>query len=217
MTLRFGVVPSNGRECAPAAVAALYPQVDHLAVIEAGVNPNRIDYIDSITCLVDDSGEINISRWWNRGLDWAEGIATGLGETEWDVAIINDDVVVPSSWYCYIADDLRALGCVASCSGGTSHAPIIYREPGPVPLTLRLQGFAFVVAGESGIRAEENMRWYYSDDWLDWNARQLGGVVIFPGCHVDHRFPNMQVSHTMQIYNTEDAQKFKEAWGMTPW
>lgn len=217
MTLRLGVVPTNGRECSLDAVNALLPQVDVLAVVEAGTAPLCRDYGENVVHLHDDTEVVNISKWWNKGLNWAAETATKLGEETWDVAIINDDVIVQPTWLCYIADDMRNLSCVAACSGGPDYAPIIQRTPGPVPLHTRMQGFAFVVAGETGIRANENMRWYYSDDWMDWLARRFGGMVIFPGCHVEHRYPNGQVTGEMNVYNVEDAEKFKRHWGMLPW
>lgn len=214
--LRIGIIPSNGRECAANAVASLGPQVDLLAVIEAGPNVVHRDY-DNVIYLHDDGTEMNISRWWNVGLDWARDTAEKLEQATWDVAIINDDVVVPPTWLCYIADDMRDLGCVAACSGGPGYNPIIQRHPGPVPLHTRMQGFAFVMAGESDLRPDERFRWYYSDDIMDWEARRLGGMVIFPGCHVEHWYPNGQVTPEINVYNSEDAEKFKQHWGMLPW
>lgn len=215
MTLRFGVIPTNGRDCVDHAVSTLLHQVNYLLVIEAGTYVTHREYPEGVHTLSDE-GSVNISRWWNLGLDWCQAVATALEEDTWDVAIINDDVEVPPSWLCYIADDMRALGCVAACSGGTRGGPIIHRTPGPVAVMQRLQGFAFCLAGESGIRADEQYRWYFSDDKLGCIAASMGGVVMYPECHVTHRHPNMQVSHEMQIMITEDALKFKEEWGSLP-
>lgn len=217
VTLRFGVVPTNGRPCSREAVAALLPQVTHLCVIEAGSNPVPQEYPDTVTVLVDDTRVMNISKWWNMGLDWAQGVATALGHIAWDVAIINDDVVVPDGWVDFIAANLRPLGCLVGCTGGMTTTPIIHRKAGPVDLRTRLQGFAFVMTGESGLRAHEGMRWYFSDDYLDWNAREHGGVVMLPGKHVLHKHPNEQMTPTLQVYSSEDAVAFKKHWGMMPW
>src|SRR5262249_44438986 len=130
MTLRFGVIPTNGRDCVGLAINTLRPQVDHLLVIEAGQQVTYREYPEYVSVLKDNTGSINISRWWNLGLDWAQAIATELEQGTWDVAIINDDVQLPPTWFCYVADDMRTLGCVAACSGGTSGGPAIYRQPG---------------------------------------------------------------------------------------
>lgn len=217
MTLRMGVIPTNGRDCVTGAVATLLPQVDYLLIIEAGTAvTHRGDYPEERVTVLQDGGPVNISRWWNLGLDWAQAVATALETDTWDVAIINDDVQVPDTWLCYVADDMRLLGCVAACSGGGGGAPIIHRNQGPMSLYERLQGFAFVVAGESGIRADERFRWYFSDDMLGLIAVGLGGAVMFPACHVQHHFPNLQVSTEMQVMISEDAVKFKEVWGWIP-
>lgn len=213
--LRFGVIPTNGRDCVDAAVRSLLPQVDFLLVIEAGPQITHREYPEQVT-LIQDEGQVNISRWWNKGLDWAQAIATAAEETMWDVAIINDDVEVPPTWLCYIADDIRTLGCVASCSGG-SGGVVIHRDPGPAGVYQRLQGFAFCLVGESGIRADETFRWYYSDDALGSIAAQMGGCAMFQECHVTHKYPNLQVSHEMQIMITEDTEKFKAKFGGLPW
>lgn len=213
--LRFGVIPTNGRDCVEMAVKSLLPQVDFLLVIEAGPEVTHRTYPEEVTTLRDD-GTVNISRWWNKGLDWAQAAATAAEEPVWDVAIINDDVEVPPSWLCYIADDLRALGCVAGSSGGRDNHPIIHRRPRSSNLFNRIQGFAFVIAGESGLRADEQYRWYFSDDHLGYMAAQMGGAVMFPRCDVTHRFPNLQVSHEMAIMIAEDSVKFKNQWGAIP-
>lgn len=218
MTLRIGVIPTNGRDCVVHAINALLPQVDYLAVVEAGNEITRRSYPENVTILSDqDKSRINISRWWNIGLDWSQAVATALGEETWDVAIINDDVEVPPLWLCYIADDMRILNCVAACSGGTSSTPVIHRAAAPVMnLYQRLQGFAFVVAGESGIRADERFRWYFSDDAIGAIAAGMGGVVMFPACHVTHRHPNAQVTPAMQVMIAEDAVIFAQEWGRLP-
>lgn len=214
--LRIGIIPSNGRECAANAVASLGPQVDLLAVIEAGPNVVHRDY-DNVIYLHDDGTEMNISRWWNVGLDWARDTAEKLEQATWDVAIINDDVVVPPTWLCYIADDMRDLGCVAACSGGPGYNPIIQRHPGPVPLHTRMQGFAFVMAGESGLRADEELEWWYGDDKLQADAAEMGGTVMFPGCHVEHKYPNGQMTPDRQVQAAKDREVFINKMGYAPW
>lgn len=201
-----------------AAVSALLPQVNFMAVIEAGPDRfSRQDYPDSVTILSEPTGSLNISQWWNIGIDWASNIAGEIGAEAWDVAIINDDVIVQPTWLCYIADDMRILGCVASCSGGTGTSPIIHRSPGPVSLYTRLQGFAFVLAGESGIRADERLEWWYQDDKLTADAASAGGMVMYPDCHVRHLFPNGQMTPQMHVQIAKDREMFVNLMGYAPW
>lgn len=215
--LRFGVIPTNGRDCVDRAVAALRPQVDYLAVIQAGHSITFRSYPENVTVMTDQ-GKLNVSRWWNRGLDWAEGVATALNQPEWDVAIINDDVIVPEDWMCYVADDLRLYNAKAGCSGGIDVGSlVVHRQAGPVPLHQRMQGFAFVVVGESRLRADEEMSWYFSDDHFGYIAAEAGGMAQKPGCHVNHLYPNQQVTSELHVQNAESAEAFKKRWGRLPW
>lgn len=215
--LRFGVVPTNGRDCVDRAIAALRPQVDHIMVIQAGNNVTPRDYPAGVT-LAADQGAPNISRWWNIGIDWARDTATQLGHLQWDVAIINDDVIVPEGWVCYVADDLRDFGAVAGCSGGPREGVlVVHRRAAPVPLHDRIQGFAFILVGESGIRADEEFTWYFSDDNLGYEAASMGGMAMKPGCHVRHLYPNGQMTAELQVQNSLSAQAFVKKWGKLPW
>lgn len=215
--LRFGVIPTNGRECVIQAIGALRPQVDHIMVIQAGRSIIFRDYPLGVV-VVTDNEKPNISRWWNTGIDWAKNVATALGHERWDVAIINDDVIVPSGWMCFVADDLREYGAVAGCSGGLDYGSlIVHRVAGPVPLHERMQGFAFVICGESGLRADEELTWYFGDDDLGWRAAEAGGMALKPGCHVTHLYPNGQVTPDLHVQNAESAEAFKAKWGYMPW
>lgn len=215
--IRLGVIPTNGRECVLQSVNALLPQVNYLAVIEAGHDRIHNQYPDGVIVLPDHQGGLNISRWWNLGLDWAEKIALASDEDTWDVAIINDDVIVPPTWFCYIADDMRALGCKASCSGGNGNSVHVQRHAGPVSVFSRLQGFAFVIAGESGLRADEELHWWYQDDKLGADAAVAGGMVMYPGCEVRHLYPNGQVTGEMQVQIGLDRETFVRKMGYAPW
>lgn len=215
--IRVGVIPTNGRECVSQAIEALLPQVNYLVVVEAG--PNRLPntYPPGVTVIPDQLTDLNISRWWNLGLNWAEKVAKASGEDHWDVAIINDDVIVPSSWFCYVADDLRALGCTAGCSGGSGNGVTIHRKPGPIDIFTRIQGFAFVVVGESGLRADEELHWWYQDDKLGADAATAGGMVMFPACTVNHLYPNSQMTNEMHVQIAQDREVFIRKMGYAPW
>lgn len=215
--MRFGVIPTNGRQCVSQAVDALLPQVAYLAVVEAGTRVEPREYPAEVTVLRDQGDDLNISRWWNLGLNWAEKIAKAADAPIWDVAIINDDVIVPRTWLCYVADDMRALGCAAACSGGPGTSPVIHRKPGTASVFTRLQGFAFVLAGETQLRADEDLSWWYQDDKLGADAALAGGMVMFPDCHVRHLYPNGQITPEMQVQIGRDRETFIQKMGYAPW
>ena len=81
----------------------------------------------------------------------------------------------------------------------------------------RLVGPAFIVAGEKGLRAEERLKWYFTDDYMDWESRKLGGMVQVPGYSVAHLYPDQQVTPAIQEQISRDATTFKEIYGQLPW
>jgi len=95
--------------------------------------------------------------------------------------------------------------------------PVFHTHVGPVPLQTRLQGFAFILPGEQGLRANEDLRWYFSDDWIDWEARRRGGMVMIPHMNVTHLYPNQQMTPELQVFCAEDAAKFHALYGQMPW
>jgi hypothetical protein len=217
---RYAIIPTNGRECVTDCIDAILPQVDHvIAVCTAPQMRGKNSWYDQIHKLYMP-GPINISHWWNWGLDAVRiSVEEDLDQrpAKWDVAILNDDVIVPEGWFDAVAGKMRELKAAAACSGGTTGMPILHTHAGPVPLSTRMQGFAFIVAGESGLRADEQFRWYCGDDDLGWRAAGVGGMVMIPGFHVNHLYPNQQVTPEMQELIAEDMQRFVDKWGQRPW
>lgn len=217
--MRVATIPTNGRECVERAIEGISHQVDHIIIVEAGTTVERREYTDPKVIVIPDpeAPDLNISRWWNIGIDWAAARAKEEGLDAWDVAVINDDVIVPSTWFCYIADDIRALGCVAGCSGGRGPVPLMHRAPGIVSVLERIQGFAFVIVGESGLRADEEFKWWFGDDMLGQQAATMGGMVMMPGCHVEHLYPGAQTTMDHQPQIGRDRTRFIEKNGFVPW
>jgi hypothetical protein len=215
--LRVAVIPTNGRECVEKSIAAISPQVHWITIVEAGNIYQRREYTDEKVVVLQGGEEMNISHWWNVGIDWAARYAAAAEATEWDVAVINDDVIVPPTWMCYVADDMRALDCAAACSGGRAQAPLIQRAAGPISLYDRIQGFAFVIRGESGLRAIEEFKWWFGDDDIGQRAASMGGMAMMPGCHVEHLYPGAQTTLDHQPQIGRDRDLFIATHGFAPW
>ena len=217
--LRFVVVPSNGRACLKDCLAAIGTQVDYTIIVYT--SPHKEGEIRPVAgqgAALRDLRSPNISRWWNQGLTLANtvhNLSDGAAK-EYDVAILNDDVIVPEGWFDAVAGKMREMRAAAACSGAP-YMPVLHTKPGPVALDTRMQGFAFMVAGEKGLRANEDLRWYFSDDWMDWDARRNGGMVMIQGFQVQHLYPNGQMTPELQMFCAEDAAKFQTLWGMMPW
>lgn len=219
---RFAVIPTKGNrpDVLARSVNAIGPQTGS-GVILVHNSDEEISVLALIgTCepttshWVSPDRPVNLSKMWNIGLDIAAREATRQGATEWDVAILNDDAIVPEGWFDAVSNGMRAVHGAAGCSGPAS---VVHTVPGPVPLHTRLVGYAFVLAGELGLRANEDIHWYFTDDWLDWESRKLGGMVMVPGFQVDHLHPNGQMTPELHVQCAQDAQTFVDIYGMRPW
>lgn len=217
---QYGVIPTNGRHCFRQAAEALRWQVDDLIVVEAGPDARYIDtqgYGLGLDVSVVREPDLNISKWWNLGITLAAGKAEEVEAKTWDVVIINDDVIVPDGWVRSVSKTMREMKVAAACSGGRGPIPVLHTQPGPVDLMTRMQGFAFILAGEKGVRADEQLVWWFGDDHIDWCSRKLGGMVMIPGYHVEHLYPNGQMTPELHAQTAKDAAAFKAYWRVMPW
>lgn len=213
---RYAVIPSNGRECLKQCIEAITPQVDAVYVVMTGPpevfasagewSPLEVNWLK-----IKDEPP-NISRWWNRGLDWVSSKHSG----KFDVAVLNDDAVVPEGWFDAVAGTMRQMGVAAGCSGGFG-MPVLHTQNQAPPLESRMQGFAFILAGELGLRADEQFVWYCGDDDLGRRAAIAGGMVMVPGFHVNHLYPNGQVNDELAAAIPGDMQRYVDKWGGRPW
>lgn len=209
----WAVVPSNGRAYLQECLGALLPQVDGIVVVNNGgsgfLGGGRVE-------VVPDSGsDMNISRWWNAGIDTIAGM--GLGE--WNTIIVNDDVVVPTGLVAALSGSLRSTTAAVAYPNQHDCHRVMWTEPGPVNLFWRLTGYCFMLRGELGLRLDESLVWWYGDDDLDWTARTRGGSLLVPGCPVEHRAPNgtMNERPELHVQAGRDRETFVQKWGRAPW
>lgn len=211
---RVAVIPTNARTCFYDAAAAILPQVDHLVVIQNGgelTTPSD----DKTVVVWDPRTRPNISRWWNQGFEWARRYAVERSARFWDVAVLNDDVIVPPDWFDKLSETLRRTN-VAVASFGTVNMPVLHSKPGPMNLASRPQGFAWMTAGEKGIRADEDLVWWCGDDDIWVQATGLGGAMVIPGS-VQHLFPNGQMTPELHEQAAKDVAAYVAKHGFQPW
>lgn len=221
----WAVVPSNGRRYLDDLITSLIGQVYDVIVVantwERDGSPTLLESAGLPVCVVEDEREgRNISRWWNLGLDTVARHAGWLGETEWDVLVVNDDVVCPPGFVETLSSRMRATTAVCAYpdqAGGRQE--ILHTEPGPVPLGQRITGYAFLLRGETGLRADESLMWWAGDDDIDWSARRQGGALLVPGIPVEHRAPDVQTnaSPVLTAQAGRDMDTFAAKWGARPW
>jgi glycosyltransferase involved in cell wall biosynthesis len=223
MIPRYAIIPTANRpQVARQCIDAIAPQVDVVYVVDNGDNEPLLNHLDDddypsvYVIQYDKQGQVpNLCLFWNIALDLIKMDAKRMEVQRWDVAILNDDAIVPEGWFDAVSSAMRENNCAAASSCGGAMA--IHREPGPVPIMTRMYGPAFIVAGEKGLRGDERLKWYYTDDYMDWESRKLGGMVIIPGYTVNHLHPNAQVTGEIQVQISNDATLFKEIYGVMPW
>ncbi|MEU1088979.1 hypothetical protein ABZ401_19450 [Streptomyces sp. NPDC005892] len=184
--------------------------------------PESPDILETTALPVDVTevgNDQNISSWWNAGLDLVADHASWLGDTEWNVAVLNDDVVAPPGWTDALSAAMRSTRAVLAYPdqfGGQQQ--ILHTRAEPVDLRQRITGYAYMLRGEAGLRLDESMAWWYSDDDLDWRARERGGSLLVPGIPVQHLHPNesTEASPALQEQADRDRQTFITRWGRAP-
>jgi hypothetical protein len=203
-------------------VEAITPQVDHVFAVFAPPDtgypgvwqewPAGADVIEKIPA----KEKRNISRWWNIGIDKCKQMALDAEAKQWDIAILNDDVIVPPNWMDLLAARMRGMN-VAAASMGPVRLPILHTRPGQTSLDKRMAGFAFVLAGELGVRADESLEWWCGDNDIDMQSRLKGGTVILPDIGVKHLHPDQSTTGELAAQTAVDMQRFVTKWGFRPW
>lgn len=159
----------------------------------------------------------NISTLWNIGLALADASAP---TSEWDIAVLNSDVVVPPGWVEALSTAMRSTTAVLAYPdqhGGRRQ--ILHTRAEPIDLRQRITGYAYMVRGEAGLRLDEDLAWWFGDDSLDWSAREQGGALLVPGIPVEHRAPNISTHERPELLEQtgRDRETFARKWGQTPW
>jgi glycosyltransferase involved in cell wall biosynthesis len=163
----------------------------------------------------DDAQPLNISRWWNLGLDH---VKHAEGDAEHVVAVLNDDLVIPPGFVMRLAQAIVAHNAAAAYPDQYGfNCDYVHRVPVPISLYRRMTGYAFALRGSANIRADETLQWWYGDDDIDWTARQRGGSVLVGGLRVQHLLPNSTTVGNLATQAGLDRGRFKEKWGRTPW
>lgn len=221
---RYATIPSRSRASElQLAIDALLPQTDFIVVVindpsNSVVWPEYPE--DKVLYIYEPMDPPNLSKLWNIGLDACSAHARSNDFIEWDTAVVNDDCTVPQGWFdaCVQAmDDTCAVAASTDITKRRKH-PLTHCAPGPVNLYHRLCGYAFMLRGEAGVRADETLCWWYGDDDIDWQSRVLGGTVIVPGFPVTHTHPNESTvgSEVLSRQAGLDRETFLAKWGSLP-
>jgi hypothetical protein len=220
---RVAVIPTRDRHDMLAdCIRSVVKQVDHVVVVDNGSQPPIIGQelpwgVSVVSAPMDPP---NISVLWNIGINIADALALQNFAPHWDIAVLNSDVVVPAGWIDKLSTAMRSTTAVLAypdqCGG---KATILHTQAGPIDLRQRITGYAYMLRGETGLRLDEDLAWWYGDDSLDWTARERGGALLVPGIPVEHRAPNVSTNQRPELLEQtgRDRATFLNKWGRTPW
>lgn len=183
LTEHYGlVIPTRGD----------HPDLLRAIIATSGLPPERIVVIDtggglagvidgrSVTLVEDYRDDINIHRWWNRGIDLLE--ERGCSR----VAVLNDDVVITPDTLPHLA---RGLGpATLAVLGGE----------GP-------SGHCFMLNIAHGVRPDETFAWFDGDLQLHADADAAKGVVRVPEAWCLHLHANVNTATDPALAALADA------------
>ena len=168
----FMTVPTAGNRREALAKLVADSGLPPSQVVIVQTKPN-VDVPDGVV-VVQDFDDVNIQRWWLRGIEEAER----RGATY--VAVLNDDVTLDQD---SIPQLVRALQDSNAAIASPSRAEFrngLHRKR-LIPYAPRLWGCFWVLKLSSGLRPDLNYRWWYGDNDLDIRARRdHEGVVLAP-------------------------------------
>lgn len=156
---------------------------------------------------------INISRWWNLGLDWIAAQQTP-GEP-YEVLCMESDVRIDWPTVTRLRTALRehGLAMVGADWYGVAREPVeIRRDLVPETVEHRIPGVCMLVAGELGLRFDEQFRWWYADDDFEWQHRKAGGTGLVRDLTIKHG-PGRPLTGERAEYAEVDRQRFVAKWG----
>jgi GT2 family glycosyltransferase len=218
------VTPSAPRSSRPGTgtTSSIVDQVDSILVVDnlstPPIDPEPWHGRVGVVSLPIDPP--NISTLWNVGISLADAQAHRAGAAQWDIAVLNSDTVIPTGWMGHLSTAMRSTTAVLAYPdqhGGTQQ--ILHTRAAPIDLRQRITGYAYMLRGETGLRLDESMAWWFSDDDLDWTAREHGGALLVPGTAVEHRCPNGSMYERPELHEQagRDRATFEAKWGRTPW
>jgi hypothetical protein len=136
---------------------------------------------------IEDFEEINIHRWWNKGIEFAKSNGAEY------VAVINDDIVFDSS---LINDMVNAM----------------VKGDYEVSSAMGNLGVFWIIKTSSPIRADESLRWWCGDGDIFREAKIKGKLLNYETNKLYHLEHNVQTSsdEMLRKLGQEDLKKYRE-------
>jgi len=139
------------------------------------------------------SKKINIQRWWNLGIRFAEKRGAKL------VAVLNDDVfIAPGSLQVMASEAVK------------ENVPLVF----PYPHTGQLAGYCWILNLKFKIRPDNRFKWWYGDNDLQMQAQHLDRYIYVPADVKHIESGNLTKNNAeLQKFAELDHYKFIQKWG----
>lgn len=180
MRKRFAVIPTGNR---PEEYARVISWCRRNNTHPITIATTKFARSYAVGTVINDSGQLNISRWWNRGIEMAWDYGADL------VAVLNDDALPDDFWWDSIE---RNIGNNSGASGMNHNKAIM--------------GWAFVLQDKT-IRCDESIKWYFTDDVVQIRCKNANGFKLIKNLEVKNtRARESEDSFVRQI--ERDRQEF---------
>lgn len=220
---RYALILTHNRpELLRRCVEAIGPQVDATFIIDnASDPPVTTDFRPYPNIVIRDPEQPpNISRLWNVGMRAVDHLVLMYFQKTWDIAFLCDDAIVHPTWFEDVSTAIRGHDAVIGSTHSIAPAPgVILKTEPDHDIWNRMCPWAFILRGERGFQADEDLKWWWGDTFMDFTGRLAGGMVVAPGPVV----PNEKVGEFTNIYAHlgeqagKDGETFAAKWGGRPW
>jgi hypothetical protein len=195
-----------------ACLVHLNHPVDRTVVVTTLPDPIDLSDLPGATVLLSPEPGVNISRWWNTGLSWIE---QHHEPGPYEVLCMESDVRIEWSTLARLRGVLRGynLAMVGADWYGVATSAVETRyDLDPWAIEHRIPGVCMLVAGELGLRFDEQFRWQYADDDFEWQHRKAGGTGLVRGLTIKHGSGRPLTGERAEFAEV-DRQRFVEKWG----
>ncbi len=197
------------------SLAQLSHPVDRTVVVTTLPELIEPDDLSGVTLLESPEPEVNTSRWWNTGLDWIE---QHHEPGPYDVLCMEADVRIEWSTLARLRMVLRNYNLAmvgADCHGVVTTAVETRYDLDPWTEEHSIPGGCMLVAGELGLRFDEQFRWCCAAEDFEWQHRKAAGTGLVRGLTIEHG-PRRPLTGERAEHAEEDRQRFVAKWGGPP-
>jgi GT2 family glycosyltransferase len=142
------------------------------------------------------TGKVNIQKWWNVGINYAEKHGARL------VAVLNDDVYIsPGSLQAIALEVLEQNAALGF----------------PYPHSGCLAGYCWILNLNSAVRPDERFKWHFGDNDLQMQA-QFSSKYIYVSADVQHLEGGKltEENQSLKLLAERDHVAFIQKWGDRP-